>query len=193
MKSDVFIHHTAVVDPGAVVGEQTRIWHFTHVMGGATLGARCVVGQNCFIGSGATVGNGVKLQNNVSVYDGVEIEDDVFLGPSAVLTNVANPRAFIERKDRFQKTLLRTGCTIGANATVICGVAIGRYALVGAGATVTRDVPSFALVVGTPARQAGWVGRSGNRLVFDSHGLAVDQEDGARYRLANESVEELHD
>ncbi|MEM9073184.1 MAG: acyltransferase [Myxococcota bacterium] len=162
--ADVFVHETAVVDEGAVIGRGTKVWHFVHICGGAKVGERCVLGQNVFVGPGVVLGNGVKVQNNVSLYAGVEVEDDVFLGPSCVLTNVNNPRAHVERKDEFRPTRLRKGCTIGANATVVCGHEVGNYAFVGAGAVVTRDVAPYALVVGTPARRLGWVCRCGERL-----------------------------
>ncbi len=158
------IHPSASVDAGAVVGADTRIWHFCHVLAGSKIGARCVLGQNVMVGPDVTIGEGCKIQNNVSLYKGVTIEDEVFCGPSAVFTNVLTPRAFVERKDEFAPTLVRRGATIGANATVLCGVTIGRYAMVGAGAVVTKDVADHALVVGTPARPVGWVSRTGERL-----------------------------
>ncbi|MBX3250575.1 MAG: N-acetyltransferase [Myxococcales bacterium] len=160
----VFVHPTAVVDEGAVLGEGTKVWHFVHVCAGATVGARCVLGQNVFVGPGVTLGDGVKVQNNVSLYAGVVVEDDVFLGPSCVLTNVMNPRAHVERKDEFRATVLRRGASLGANCTIVCGHEVGAYAFVGAGAVVTRDVAPHALVVGTPARRIGWVCRCGERL-----------------------------
>ena len=148
-----FIHPSAVVDAGAVIGEGTKIWHFTHILPKTRIGARCVFGQNCMVGPDVTVGDGVKVQNNVSLYAGVTLEDEVFCGPSCVFTNVLNPRAFIERKSEFKPTLVKRGATIGANATIVCGVTIGRYALIGAGAVVTRDVPDHALALGNPARR----------------------------------------
>lgn len=178
MTDNSFIHPSAVVDADVAIGESTRVWHFCHLMTGAQIGARCVFGQNVMIGPGAVIGNGVKIQNNVSVYTGVTLEDDVFCGPSMVFTNVPNPRAFIERKDEFRPTLVRRGATIGANATVICGVTVGTYAMVGAGAVVTRDVPDHALVLGNPARRVGWVGRTGVRLDGDH----VCPQTGERYR-----------
>lgn len=156
-----FVHESAYVDAGANVGNGTRIWHFCHVCKGAAIGERCVLGQNVYVAPTARVGNGVKLQNNVSVYDGVVLEDDVFVGPSAVFTNVINPRAAIERKDEFRPTIVETGATIGANATIICGRRIGRYAFVAAGAVVTKDVGDFALVAGVPARLVGYVNARG--------------------------------
>jgi UDP-2-acetamido-3-amino-2,3-dideoxy-glucuronate N-acetyltransferase len=159
----VFVHPTAVVDPGAEIGDGTRVWHFSHVMARARLGLKCVIAQNVYVGN-VTVGNGVKIQNNVSVYDGVTLEDHVFCGPSCVFTNVINPRADIERKDEYRPTLVKRGATIGANATVLCGATIGEYAMVGAGAVVRGDVLPYALVVGVPARRVGWVCRCGVTL-----------------------------
>lgn len=179
-----FIHPTAVIDPGAQVGAGTRIWHFCHLMPGAVLGENCVLGQNVYIDNNTRIGNRVKIQNNVSVYNGVELEDEVFLGPSVVFTNVINPRSFIERKDEFRPTRVGKGATIGANATIICGVEIGAYALVGAGAVVTRSVPAYALVTGNPARQTGWVSRAGQKLYFDDQGMAQCPQTGETYKLA---------
>ena len=162
--ADPFIHKTAVVDDGAHVGAHCRIWHFTHVSSGATIGDRSVLGQNVFVGPGVEIGSGAKIQNNVSVYSGVAIGDDVFLGPSCVFTNVLTPRAHVERKDEFAPTLVGRGVTVGANATVVCGHALGDYALIGAGAVVTKDVPAHAVVVGNPARRVGWACRCGEVL-----------------------------
>jgi UDP-2-acetamido-3-amino-2,3-dideoxy-glucuronate N-acetyltransferase len=162
--AETFIHETAVVDEGAAVGEGSRIWHFSHVSAGAIIGARCVLGQNVFIGPGVSIGHGVKIQNNVSVYSGVSVGDDVFLGPSCVFTNVLTPRAHIERKDEFARTPVGRGVTVGANATIVCGHALGDYALVGAGAVVTREVAPHAVVVGNPARRVGWACRCGEML-----------------------------
>lgn len=164
MTTDVHVHPSAIVDDGARIGPGTRIWHFCHVLAGATIGARCTLGQNVMVGGRVVIGDGVKIQNNVSLYDGVILEDDVFCGPSMVFTNVLTPRAFVDRKAEFAPTLVRRGATIGANATIVCGVTIGEYAMVGAGAVVTRDIADHALVVGAPARRIGWVGRSGDRL-----------------------------
>ena len=160
----VFIPESSYVDDGASVGDGTKIWHFCHVMPGAVIGERCSLGQNVVVMPGTRIGNNVKIQNNVSIYEGVELEDDVFCGPSMVFTNVVNPRSAVSRKHEYQRTLVRRGATIGANATVICGVTLGEYAFVGAGAVVTKDVPSFALVTGVPARQVGWMCRCGERL-----------------------------
>lgn len=159
-----FKHESSYVDEGAEIGEGTKIWHFCHVMSGAKIGEKCSLGQNVNVGGKAVIGNGVKIQNNVSIYDSVEIEDDVFCGPSMVFTNVINPRAFVERKNEYKKTVLKKGCSIGANATVVCGVTIGEYALVGAGSVVTKDVPPYSLVYGNPARVHGKVDKEGNIL-----------------------------
>ena len=188
--SDTLIHPTAVIDEGCTIGEGTRIWHFSHVMHGARVGKSCNIGQNVVISPGAIVGDRVKIQNNVSVYTGVTVEDDAFLGPSCVFTNVINPRSFISRKDEFRPTIVRRGASIGANATIVCGNKIGEYAMIGAGAVVTKDVPPYSLWVGNPARQAGWVSRAGHKLDFKD-GIAVCPETGAHYRLADGRVEEI--
>ena len=185
----IFIHPTAVIDEGAQIGASTRIWHFCHLMPGSRIGERCVLGQNVFVDNNALIGNGVKIQNNVSVYNGVELEDDVFLGPSMVFTNVINPRSFIERKQEFRKTLIRKGATIGANATILCGIEIGAYAMVGAGAVVTKSVPDYALMTGNPARQTGWVSKAGNTLHFDEKGVAICPESGGTYKLKTDRIE----
>lgn len=155
-------HPTAVIDEGAMIGKASAIWHFSHIMSGAVIGENCVIGQNVFVASQTVLGNNVKVQNNVSVYAGVVCEDDVFLGPSCVFTNVMNPRSFISRKEEFRPTLVKKGATVGANATIICGVTIGEYALIGAGAVITKDVPDYALIVGNPGKQIGWVDKEGN-------------------------------
>ena len=183
-----FIDKTAIVDDNVNIGEGTKIWHFSHILSGTDIGKNCSFGQNCVVGGNVNIGNGVKVQNNVSIYEGVEIEDDVFLGPSMVFTNVINPRAFIVRRDEFKKTLLKKGCSIGANATIVCGVTIGEYALIGSGAVVNRDVKPYALMVGVPARQIGWVGISGNTLKFIDN-IAYDEF--AIYRLKDNSLEVL--
>lgn len=162
--SATFIHESAYVDEGATIGEGTRIWHFCHVMPGAVIGARCSLGQNVVVMNGTRIGNNVKIQNNVSIYEGVELEDDVFCGPSMVFTNVINPRSHVSRRHEYLRTLVRRGASIGANATIICGVTLGEFAFVGAGAVVTRDVPAYALVAGVPARRIGWVCQCGERL-----------------------------
>jgi UDP-2-acetamido-3-amino-2,3-dideoxy-glucuronate N-acetyltransferase len=164
MTPKTFVHPTAVVDEPSNIGSGSRIWHFSHVMSGARIGERCILGQNVFVGSRASLGNGVKVQNNVSIYDTVSLEDDVFCGPSVVFTNVMIPRAFIERKSEYRPTVVKRGSSLGANATIVCGVVIGEYSLVGAGAVVTHDVPAYGLVLGTPARRTGWVCQCGIRL-----------------------------
>jgi len=186
--SSIQIHASACVDPAALIGEGCRIWHFCHVMAGARLGRDCSLGQNVHIAAGAIVGDRVKIQNNVSVYAGTVVGDDVFLGPSCVLTNVTNPRSQVSRRSLYEKTVIRRGATIGANATVVCGITIGRHAFVAAGAVIARDVPDYALVVGVPARQQGWVSRHGHRLRADEDGLMVCPESGLRYREASPGV-----
>jgi UDP-2-acetamido-3-amino-2,3-dideoxy-glucuronate N-acetyltransferase len=174
MKMDkVFIHQSSYVDEGAVVGAGTKIWHFCHVMPSAKIGKNCILGQNVFVGAGVIIGNGVKIQNNVSVYSGVIIEDEVFLGPSMVFTNVINPRSQVERKDEFQTTRVKRGTTVGANATILCGVTLGEYAFVGAGAVVTHDVPAYGLVYGSPARLHGWMCACGERLALPVAGAGM--------------------
>lgn len=181
--SDYFVHESAFVDDGAQIGAGTKIWHFCHVMPKAVIGKKCVLGQNVNVDNGAVIGDNVKIQNNVSIYTGVIVEDDVFLGPSCVLTNVTNPRSQVNRHSLYETTRLRRGCTVGANATVVCGVTIGRYAFVGAGAVVTKDVPDYALVLGNPARQKGWMSRHGHRLAAPGpDGLYRCPETGFRYR-----------
>ena len=179
------IHPTAIVDHGALVGDGTRIWHWTHVCAGARIGTGCSIGQNVYVAPRAMVGNNVKIQNNVSVYDEVTLEDDVFCGPSMVFTNVLNPRSQFSRKTQYRKTLVKRGASLGANATIVCGVTIGAYAFVGAGAVVNRDVPDFALMVGVPARQIGWMSRYGEQLDLPLSGKASAQcpHTGERYRL----------
>ena len=188
MNPDILIHDTAVIEKGAVIGPGTRIWHFTHLMPRASVGKDCILGQNVFLGNQTSVGDRVKIQNNVSLYEGVIIEDDVFLGPSAVFTNVINPRSFLERKHEFKTTLIRKGATIGANATIICGVEVGAYAMVGAGSVITKNVKSFALVYGNPAIQHGWVSRNAYKLIFNDKGEATCPSSGERYQLVNGTV-----
>jgi UDP-2-acetamido-3-amino-2,3-dideoxy-glucuronate N-acetyltransferase len=184
-----FVHESSYVDDGAEIGAGTRIWHFCHVMRGARIGQQCILGQNVNVDGGVLIGNNVKIQNNVSVYSGIAIEDDVFLGPSCVLTNVTNPRSQINRHKLYEKTLLRRGCTIGANATILCGVTIGRYAFVAAGSVVTRDVPDYALVIGNPARQKGWMSRHGHRIdPPDSTGMMRCPESRLCYRETTPGV-----
>jgi len=165
MKENYFVHESSYIDEGAEIGEGTKIWHFCHIMSGAKIGKNCSLGQNVNVGSRAIIGNGVKIQNNVSVYDDVIIEDDVFCGPSCVFTNVINPRAFVQRKSEYKKTIVKKGVSIGANATIVCGVTVGEYALIGAGSVVTKDVPAYALVYGNPARIQGEVNRDGCKLL----------------------------
>ncbi len=170
--SNCHIHESAIVDAGAQIGEGTRVWHFVHVCGGAKIGAGCSLGQNVFVGNKVTIGNNVKVQNNVSVYDNVHLEDDVFCGPSMVFTNVYNPRSFIERKTEYRDTLVKKGATLGANCTIVCGVTIGEFALVGAGAVINKDVKPFALMVGVPAKQIGWISKYGEQLTLPLTGEA---------------------
>ncbi|MCL6524057.1 MAG: N-acetyltransferase [Thermoflavifilum sp.] len=188
---ETFIHPTAIVDEGCVVGTGSQIWHFAHLMSGAQIGQQCTIGQNVFIASGVVVGNRVKIQNNVSLYAGVVIEDEVFLGPSCVFTNIRHPRSAISRKEYFEQTIVRKGATIGANATLVCGIEIGSYAFVGAGAVITRNVPAYALVVGNPARQIGWVSAYGHRLYFDEQGHAICHESGEHYALIRGRVQKV--
>ena len=182
MEAPYFVHPSSVVDPGCTIGAGTKIWHFSHIMAGCTVGERCNIGQNVVISPGVVLGKGVKIQNNVSVYTGVVCEDGVFLGPSCVFTNVINPRAFIERKSEYRETVIGTGASIGANATIVCGHRIGKYALIGAGAVVTRDVPDYALVYGNPAKVHGHVCRCGEKLVFNG-GEATCGACGMRYQM----------
>ena len=183
-----FAHETAVIDPGCSIGNGTKIWHFSHVMPGAVLGEHCNVGQNVVISPDVVLGRNVKVQNNVSIYTGVRCEDDVFLGPSMVFTNIANPRSAIVRRDKYEETLVKKGASIGANATIICGNTIGTFAFVGAGAVVTKEVPDYALVVGNPARQTGWISEYGHRLEFDDFGNAICEESGETYFLKDNKV-----
>lgn len=183
MATVYFVHPSAYVDEPCEIGAETKIWHFCHIMTGARIGARCVLGQNVFVASGVVIGNNVKIQNNVSLYTGVELEDDVFCGPSCVFTNVINPRAQIPRHSQYQRTLVRRGATIGANATIVCGITIGRYAFIGAGAVVLEDVPDYALMLGVPARQKGWMSRHGYRLTrLGQDGDWICPQSGWRYR-----------
>ncbi len=176
-------HSSAVIDEQVTIGDHTKIWHFSHIMSGAEIGEKCNIGQNVVISPKVKIGNGVKIQNNVSVYTGVECEDDVFLGPSCVFTNVINPRSFIVRKEEFRKTLVKKGATVGANATIICGVTIGEYAMIGAGAVVTKDVKPYALVVGNPAKQIGWICKCGNRLKLDENGNGFCEIENESYHF----------
>jgi len=186
---DFFAHETAVIDDGCEIGKDTKIWHFSHIMPNSKIGQRCNIGQNVVISPNVVLGNNVKVQNNVSIYTGVICEDDVFLGPSMVFTNVINPRSAINRKSEYKKTTVKKGASIGANATIVCGNNIGEYAFVGAGAVVTKDVLPYALVVGNPSKQIGWVSEFGHRLVFNEEGEAICSESKQAYRLTMNKVE----
>ena len=188
---EYFAHETAVIDEGCRIGKGCRIWHFSHIMSGAILGENCNLGQNVLVSSDVVLGKNVKVQNNVSIYTGVICEDDVFLGPSMVFTNIVNPRSAIVRRNKYVKTLVQKGATLGANATIICGNTLGSYCFIGAGAVVTRDVPSYALVIGTPGKQVGWMSEFGHRLHFDKNNRAVCPESGEKYELINERVTRL--
>jgi UDP-2-acetamido-3-amino-2,3-dideoxy-glucuronate N-acetyltransferase len=188
LMSEFFIHPTAVVDEGARIGRGSKVWHFCHLMPDCELGEDCNLGQNVFVGKGVRLGNNVKVQNNVSIYAGVTCEDDVFLGPSMVFTNVVNPRSAVVRRGSYLETVVEKGATIGANATIVCGHRIGQYAFIGAGAVVTKDVPPYALMMGNPARQSGWMSRWGHRLEFDASGQAKCPESGDNYRLDETGV-----
>lgn len=187
-KHSYFAHETAVIDTGCTIGTGTKIWHFSHIMPDAVLGENCNIGQNVVISPQVILGKNVKVQNNVSIYTGVHCEDDVFLGPSMVFTNVSNPRSAVVRRGIYEKTLVKKGASIGANATVICGNTIGSYAFIGAGAVITKNVPSYALVVGNPAKQIGWISEFGHRLNFDEKGNATCKESGEHYQLRNNKV-----
>ncbi len=187
--SDYFQHETAVIDEGAQIGAGTKIWHFAHICAGAVIGERCIFGQNTMVAPGVTIGNNVKAQNNVAIYTGTTIEDDVFLGPSCVLTNVTNPRSQINRRNLYEPTRIRRGATIGANATLVCGITLGRYAFIAAGAVVTKDVPDYGLVTGVPSRHQGWMSRHGHLLgKADDAGDFICPESGFRYRLNEEGA-----
>ena len=186
-----FAHETAIIDEGCTIGEGTKIWHFSHVMPNCTIGEKCNIGQNVVISPEVILGKNVKIQNNVSIYTGVICEDDVFLGPSMVFTNVINPRSAVNRKNEYAKTIVKKGASIGANATIVCGHDIGEFAFIGAGAVVTKTVPAYALVVGNPARQLGWMSEFGQRLEFDSEGIALCTESNENYKLENNKVTKL--
>ncbi|HTH58152.1 MAG TPA: acyltransferase [Cyclobacteriaceae bacterium] len=186
-----FAHPTAVIDEGCVIGEGTKIWHFSHIMPSCKIGERCNIGQNVVVSPEVVLGKNVKVQNNVSIYTGVTCEDDVFLGPSMVFTNVTNPRSAVNRKNEYAKTIVKKGASIGANATIVCGHNIGEFAFIGAGAVVTKNVPAYALVIGNPARQTGWMSEFGHKLAFDKDGFAVCPESGERYELKKGSVKKI--
>jgi UDP-2-acetamido-3-amino-2,3-dideoxy-glucuronate N-acetyltransferase len=188
---EYFAHSTAVIDEGCVIEKGVKIWHFSHIMPNCRIGQNCNIGQNVVISPGVVLGKNVKVQNNVSIYSGVICEDDVFLGPSMVFTNVINPRSAINRKNEYAKTTVKKGASIGANATIICGHDIGRYAFVGAGAVVTKDVPDYALVIGNPARQNGWMSEYGHKLKFDGNGIGVCKESGEQYKLEQGKVKKV--
>ena len=183
-----FIHESSFLDENVTVGQGTKIWHFCHLLKNTVLGKNCSLGQNCVVGPRVTLGTNVKVQNNVSIFEGVECEDDVFLGPSMVFTNIINPRAFINRKNQFKKTLLKRGCTIGANATIVCGIEIGEYSLIGSGSVVTKNVDPFSLMVGVPARKIGWVSKAGNTLKFNKENIAFDSFDNSQYKIENNKL-----
>jgi UDP-2-acetamido-3-amino-2,3-dideoxy-glucuronate N-acetyltransferase len=186
-----YAHPTAVIDDGCEIGEGTKIWHFSHIMPNCKIGAQCNIGQNVVISPDVVLGKNVKVQNNVSIYTGVQCEDDVFLGPSMVFTNVINPRSAVNRKNQYAKTIVKKGASIGANATIVCGHDIGAFAFIGAGAVVTKNVPDYALVIGNPARQTGWMSEYGHKLEFDSQGLASCPESNEQYKLENGKVSKL--
>lgn len=184
-------HETAVIDDGCTIGDGTKIWHFSHIMPKAIIGANCNIGQNVVISPKVILGDNVKVQNNVSIYTGVVCEDDVFLGPSMVFTNITNPRSAVVRRDKYESTLVKKGASIGANATIVCGNDIGAFAFIGAGTVVTKSVPAYALVVGNPGKQIGWMSEYGHQLNFDNNGMAVCQESGEHYKLENNQVKKV--
>lgn len=188
LEKEYFAHETAVIDEGCNIGKGTKIWHFSHIMTGCVVGEGCNIGQNVVVSPGVILGKNVKVQNNVSIYTGVQCEDDVFLGPSMVFTNVINPRSAVNRKNEYAQTIVRIGATIGANATIVCGHEIGQFAFIGAGAVITKEVLPYALVVGNPAKQIGWMSEFGQRLAFDAQGVAVCPESGETYLLENGKV-----
>jgi UDP-2-acetamido-3-amino-2,3-dideoxy-glucuronate N-acetyltransferase len=192
MERDYFAHETAVIDEKCKIGKGTKIWHFSHIMSGSEIGENCNIGQNVVISPGVKLGRNVKVQNNVSIYTGVICEDDVFLGPSMVFTNIVNPRSAIIRKDSYITTIVEKGASIGANSTIVCGHTIGMYAFIGAGAVVTREVKPYALVVGNPARQTGWMSEYGHKLKFDESGIAVCPESGEKYKILDGNVSKIN-
>jgi len=188
---DYYAHPTAIIDEGCKIGKGTKIWHFSHIMKDCEIGENCNIGQNVVVSPGVKLGKNVKVQNNVSIYTGVICEDDVFLGPSMVFTNISNPRSAIIRRDKYEITIVKRGASIGANATIVCGHTIGEYAFVGAGAVITKDVKPYALVVGNPARQVGWMSEYGHRLIFDEKGIAICPESNEKYKLENNQVSKI--
>lgn len=191
MEKDFFCHESAIIDKGAILGKGTKVWHFCHVMGNSKLGDNCNLGQNVFVANDVVLGNNVKVQNNVSIYSGVVCEDDVFLGPSMVFTNIKNPRSAVVRKGEYARTLVKQGASIGANATIVCGNDIGRFSFIAAGSVVTKEVPDYALMIGCPAKQAGWMSEYGHRLEFDNEGNAICPESSERYVMKNNCVIKL--
>ena len=191
MEKEYFVHETSIIDDGCEIGKGTKIWHFSHIMTGCKMGQNCNIGQNVVVSPDVVLGNNVKVQNNVSIYSGVICEDDVFLGPSMVFTNVTNPRSAVNRRGQYTKTLVKKGASIGANATIVCGHDIGEFAFIGAGAVIVKEVPSYALVVGNPARQVGWMSEYGHRLHFDEDGFAECQESHEKYALKNGHVKKI--
>lgn len=189
--TDYYVHPSAIVDEGCKIGKGSKIWHFSHIMPDCMLGENCNIGQNVVVSPGVVLGNNVKVQNNVSIYTGVTCEDDVFLGPSCVFTNVTNPRSGVNRRGQYSKTIVKKGASIGANATIVCGHDIGEYAFIGAGAVVTKNVPAYALLVGNPAKQIGWMSEYGHRLQFNSEGIAECPESKEKYQLQNGSVTKI--
>ncbi len=188
---DYFAHETAVIDDNCIIGKGTKIWHFSHIMSDCKIGDNCNIGQNVVVSPQVVLGNNVKIQNNVSIYTGVICEDDVFLGPSMVFTNIVNPRSAIIRKDEYVKTIVKKGASIGANATIVCGHDIGRYAFIGAGAVVTKEVADYSLVVGNPAKHVGWMSEAGHKLLFDKENIAICPETKGKYQLINNQVKKL--
>lgn len=189
---DYFAHETSVIDEGCQIGKGTKIWHFAHIMPKCKIGVNCNIGQNVVVSPDVILGDNVKVQNNVSIYTGVICEDDVFLGPSMVFTNITNPRSAVIRKDQYEKTIVKKGASIGANATIVCGHDIGEYAFIGAGAVVTKSVKPYALIVGNPAKQIGWMSEYGHRLQFDENGIAICPESKEKYKLQNDFVHKLN-
>lgn len=189
---EIFCHSTAVIDEGAKIGNGSKVWHFSHIMSQAEVGENCNIGQNVFIANNVKIGNGVKIQNNVSLYMGVVCEDDVFLGPSCVFTNVINPRSFIERKNEYKPTLIKKGASIGANATIICGCIVGKFALIGAGCVIRENVENYACMSGNPAKKIGYVGEFGHRLIFNANNIAIEKESNYTYQLTTQGVVRIH-